>query len=125
MDIKFQKEPKIKKIKIEKLKSAYEVPRDEKFKELYTRYLQNDGVVLDEILVDIEQIETFSEEVDVPDKFIEIQRAAIRNGEKPELYVYKKGKKYIMSDDYPSFLAYHLLGWTKVPVSLLKVVRKK
>jgi hypothetical protein len=124
MDIKFQKEPKIKKIKIKQLKIAYDVPRDERFQELFTKHLKNEGVVLDEVMADISQIEPFSKDVEVPQRFIKMMEAAIGNGQKPEIYVYKKGTKYIMSDDYPAYLAYLALGWNRVPVSVLKDVKK-
>ncbi|HOY65097.1 MAG TPA: hypothetical protein PLK80_12200 [bacterium] len=125
MDMKFQDEPVVKNIPIESIRRPFTVPRDERFQELFTRHVQNKGVELEETLVDIAEIEPFSKDVKIPKKFVSMIKEQIKNGQKPELFVYKKGEKYIMSDDYISYFAYLSLGWKRVPVSILKPADEK
>ncbi len=127
MDIKFSKGPKkinLSEKDFQKLRPAHHMPRDEQFQDLFMRCMKNEGVVLQETLLDIAMIDPFSKDVVVPEVYIDAIKMQIQDGDKPEIFVYKKDERYIMSDDYAAYYAYLSLGWKKIPVSILKPVAK-
>lgn len=118
--------PDIKTIPIKEIKLAYDVPLDDRFSELYALYMGDLGVTLEETTIELALIEPFSDSVEVPQHFINFVMDAIRTGVKtPALYVYRRGEKYVMSDNYPEYRAYVSLGWERVPVKILKMDDEK